>query len=109
MTKYTSSKNVSITVFFNLFSITQCPSYIYIYIEREREREKERERERDQNSNFKHIMHKYCCIYTLRGTSRTQLNIYDEGSPLLFSQKSSFVEFRLDFKYASDISLYISM
>ena len=42
MTKYTSSKNVSITVFFNLFSITQCPSYIYIYRERERERERER-------------------------------------------------------------------
>ena len=51
MTEYTSSKNVSITVFFNLFSITQCPSYIYIYIyiyrEREREREREKERERE--------------------------------------------------------------
>ena len=27
MTEYTSSKNVSITVFFNLFSLTQCLSY----------------------------------------------------------------------------------
>ena len=27
MTEYTSSKNVSTTVSFNLFSLTQCPSY----------------------------------------------------------------------------------
>ena len=27
MTEYTSSKNVSTTVFFNLFSLTQCLSY----------------------------------------------------------------------------------
>ena len=27
MTEYTSSKNVSTTVFFNIFSFTQCPSY----------------------------------------------------------------------------------
>ena len=27
MTEYTSSKNVSTTVFINFFSLTQCPSY----------------------------------------------------------------------------------
>ena len=73
--------------------------YIYIYILRSEFKL--------QTHNAQ--MHKYCCIYTLRGTSRTQLNIYDGGSRLLFSQKRSFIEFRLGSKYASDISLYISM